>query len=118
MQGFRMSRWLIALAAVAFTTPGRAAEIDFNRDVRPILSDKCFACHGPDEKHRKAKLRLDVEKDAVESGVIVGKKPGESELLSRITSADETLQMPPPKSGKKLTAAEVEILKKWVKQGG
>jgi hypothetical protein len=113
-----MKSLLAAFALVAAPAASRAADIDFNRDVRPILSDKCFACHGPDEKHRKAKLRLDVEKDAAASGVIVGKKPGESELLARITAADESEQMPPAKSGKKLTAAEIEILKKWVAEGG
>lgn len=86
-----------------------AAEPDFNRDVRPILSDKCFACHGPDEKHRKAKLRLDVEKDA--------RAAVETSLVDRITAKDADERMPPAKS-KPLTAAEIDILKKWVAAGG
>jgi mono/diheme cytochrome c family protein len=95
-----------------------AADVDFNRDVRPILSDKCFSCHGPDEKHRKAKLRLDVEKSAVGSGAIVPGKPGESPLVERITTAVEKDHMPPAKSGKALTAAEIDVLKAWVASGG
>jgi hypothetical protein len=107
----------IALALLILPATGRAADIDFNRDVRPILSDKCFACHGPDEKHRKKKLRLDVEEDALGSGVIVAGKPEKSELVARITSTDPKQQMPPAKSGKTLTAAEIDILTKWVAQG-
>ena len=111
-----MTRSAVALLVVA--SAASAADVDFNRDVRPILSDKCFSCHGPDEKHRKAKLRLDVEKDAHASGVIVPGKPGESELIDRITTKDEKDVMPPVKGGKKLTAAEIDSLKKWVAGGG
>jgi hypothetical protein len=110
-----MTRSIVAL--LVFAVAARAAEVDFNRNVRPILSDKCFSCHGPDEKHRKAKLRLDVEKDALTAGVIVPGKPGESELIERITTADEKDRMPPAKGGKKLTAAEIDTLKKWVEGG-
>jgi hypothetical protein len=105
------------LAFVALSAVGRGADIDFNRDVRPILSDKCFACHGPDAKHRKADLRLDVEKDAKAAGAIAPGKPGESSLVERITTAEESERMPPAKSGKKLTAAEVEVLRRWVGEG-
>src|SRR5207248_6554780 len=105
------------LAILALPALSRAAEVDFNRDVRPILADKCFACHGPDAKHRKADLRLDVEKAARESGVIVPGKPAESTLVERITAADPAERMPPAKSGKKLTAAEVDVLKRWVSEG-
>lgn len=112
---------LFALAAIVANPGGPvaagAAPVDFNRDVRPILSDKCFACHGPDEKHRKAKLRLDVGKAALDSGVLMPGKPEKSPLVERITSKDEEEQMPPAKSGKKLTAAEVETLRKWIAEG-
>src|SRR5262249_61885594 len=101
---------LLALAAVPLA--GRADDIEFNRDVRPIFSDKCFACHGPDPKHRKADLRLDVEKDAKEAGVIVPGKPGQSALIDRITAKDEMERMPPVKSGKKLTPAEGDRLRR------
>ena len=82
--------------------------IDFNRDVRPILSDKCFFCHGPDDKHREAELRLDQPLRAET-------KP--SELLRRITTTEPDEQMPPEKSGKKLSAADVATLRRWVEQG-
>jgi hypothetical protein len=98
-----------------FPIGAAAAPIDFNRDVRPILSDKCFACHGPDDKHRKARLRLDVEKDA--KRVIVAGKPDESELIGRITAEDESERMPPKKTNKPLTPKEIDTLKRWVAEG-
>jgi hypothetical protein len=113
-----MKPLLALLAVVALPATARAADIDFNRDVRPILSDKCFACHGPDEKHRKAKLRLDVEEVALDRGAVVPGKPADSTLIERITAAKEDERMPPVKTGKKLTAAEVEILRKWIADGG
>jgi hypothetical protein len=112
-----MKLLVAGLTLAALAQPAPAADTDFNRDVRPILSDKCFACHGPDEKHRKAKLRLDVAKDALASGVLVAGKPEKSELIARVTAAEISEQMPPAKSGKKLTAAEIETLKKWVAEG-
>ena len=112
-----MKPLLAVLALATLPAVGRAADIDFNRDVRPILSDKCFACHGPDERHRKKKLRLDVEEDALASGVIVAGKPADSEFIRRLIATDEQELMPPAKSGKKLTAAEIDVLKKWVAQG-
>jgi hypothetical protein len=87
----------------------------FDRDVRPILADHCFACHGPDDKARKADLRLD-RKESVQA-VIDLKKPAESELVRRITAADKTERMPPEKFGKPLTQAQVETLKAWVTSG-
>ncbi len=113
---------LLPLVAVACASHLRAADpIDFNRDVRPILSDKCFACHGPDPKHRGAKLRLDVEKDAKADRdgyqVVAPGKPDKSELVARIAAKDEADRMPPAKSGKKLTAAEIATLTKWIEQG-
>jgi len=94
----------------------RPAVVEFNRDVRPVLTDKCFSCHGPDEKRRKAKLRLDVE-DAKGSTVIVPGKPGDSILIDRITATDESERMPPVKTGKSLTAAEIDILRRWIAGG-
>jgi len=102
---------------------GSAAEpLVFNRDIRPILSDNCFACHGPDANKRKAGLRLDREDTAtqpLDSGAtaIVSGQPDQSELIRRITSADEDEVMPPPESGKTLSAAQIEHLRKWVAQG-
>src|SRR5262245_12899914 len=82
--------------------------VDFNRQVRPILSENCFACHGPDRTTRKAKFRLDTKEGAFgelrEGGyAIVPGKPGESELIDRITAKERTEVMPPPHSNKKLT---------------
>src|SRR4051812_41596634 len=86
-----------------------AQTVDFNRDIRPILSDRCFACHGPDAARRQAGLRLDVEGGA--AGV-------STELRRRIGSSDDSERMPPPSSGKpRLTPREVEVLRAWVGQG-
>ena len=103
----------------AFADDGR---VEFNRDIRPILSDNCFACHGPDEKARQAGLRLDVAEHAktkLASGstALVPGKLGESELARRIVAVDPNQQMPPAESGKKLTARQIELLKRWIEQG-
>ena len=98
--------------AVNQTTPRK---IDFNRDIRPILSDKCFVCHGPDATAKKIKLRLDSE--AVAMTVIVPGKSEESELIKRITHTDEAMRMPPTYSGRSLSQAEKELLTEWVRQG-
>jgi hypothetical protein len=100
-----------------------AAPLDFNRDVRPVLSDKCFACHGPDEAKRKAKLRLDRPEQAFKALEKSGKvplvpaHPEQSEVYRRITTNDSTDRMPPPESGKTLTTAQVELLRQWIEQG-
>lgn len=91
--------------------------ISFNRDIRPILAAKCFACHGRDEEHREAKLRLDVREQAVESGAIVAEKPDESELIQRIFSEDEDERMPPTDEGDPLSAKERELFRRWISEG-
>jgi len=98
----------LLMVAVAFTPAARPADpparkMDFARDVRPILADTCFACHGPDEKTRKADLRLDTKDGLLSSSSVVPGKPGESELIARVTTHDAAELMPPPKSGRKLT---------------
>ncbi|MEW6305669.1 MAG: DUF1553 domain-containing protein [Verrucomicrobiota bacterium] len=97
------------------------AKVDFLRDVRPIISGKCFACHGPDEESRKAKLRLDLRDEAIKdrkgTRAIAPGKAKESELVARITTKNPDDIMPPPKSGHPLTPYEIEVLKKWVEQG-
>jgi hypothetical protein len=127
----RHSRFLavLALAAVAAgpqaarKDPGHSApaKVDFTRDVRPILAGRCFRCHGPDDKVRKAKLRLDVRADATRGrgrgAVIVPGEPAKSKLLARVGSDDETLVMPPAGVGKRLSAREVAVLKRWIEQG-
>ncbi|MEE2948434.1 MAG: DUF1553 domain-containing protein [Verrucomicrobiota bacterium] len=95
--------------------------IEFNRDIRPILSDNCFQCHGPDAKHRKAGLRLDTENGAFrnEGGVrpFVAGKLGESEAYRRITTNEPDNLMPPPDSGRSLTDAEQDSIRRWIEQG-
>ena len=99
-----------------------AEAVSFNRDVRPILSDACFHCHGPDEKERKSGLRLDVPTEAfkpAESGAraLVAGKPAESELWVRLMSEDPEDAMPPPKTHKKISESQKQILFKWILQG-
>src|SRR5262245_11221330 len=94
----------------------------FNRDIRPILSENCYKCHGPDKNQRKAGLRFDKAEGAVAKlesgrGAIVPGKAAESELLARITSADEGLHMPPLETGKRLTSQQIGLLKRWIEQG-
>ncbi|MBI2478650.1 MAG: DUF1549 domain-containing protein, partial [Planctomycetia bacterium] len=90
--------------------------IQFNREVRSILSDKCFACHGPDANKREAELRLDQEQSAKDSAIVPG-KPDESELLRRILSDDPEERMPPGSTGKSLSDAEVATLRQWIAEG-
>ena len=100
---------------------GAGAELQFNRDIRPILADICLNCHGPDAKTRKADLRLDSFDGAtkVNEGVkpIVPGKPDESDVIARIFSGDKDEVMPPPKYPRQLSAHEKELLKTWVAQG-
>jgi hypothetical protein len=91
--------------------------LEYNRDVRPILAENCFACHGPDSASRKAGLRLDRRDDAVKSGAFVPGKPGESALVERILADDPSHVMPPRKTKKKLSAAQKETLKRWIAEG-
>ncbi|MBI1904221.1 MAG: PSD1 domain-containing protein [Planctomycetia bacterium] len=94
----------------------------FNRDIRPILSDNCYKCHGPDEKERQAGLRLDVQGVAtgkLESGstAVVPGKSAESALVARITSPDPDQRMPPTTTGKHLTARQIDLFRRWIDQG-
>ena len=98
-----------------------ADRLEFNRDVRPILSNKCFRCHGFDEKSRQASLRLDVRESATRSATgrpaIVPGKPEESELIRRIDSPDPDERMPPPDSNRNLSNDEKETLRAWIASG-
>jgi hypothetical protein len=96
--------------------PPAAAKVDYNFQVRPILADRCFVCHGPDPKTRKAGLRLDSRKGAVAGGAIEPGSLADSEILRRITATDHQ-RMPPPKSNLSLSRAEVAVLQRWVLQG-
>jgi len=108
---------LIGLALGPTAISAADQKIDFSRQVRSILSDKCFACHGPDTTKIKGKLRLDVRDWAIKRGAIVPGKPDESELVQRIFVDDPSEMMPPPRSNKTLTAAEKQVLKQWIAEG-
>ena len=109
-------------AAESAAAAAPPAEIDFQRDVRPLLSRHCFKCHGPDDKARKSKLRLDLRDDALrpaksgKSAIIPG-KPDASELLLRINAPDAADLMPPPETKNPLTAAQKKILHRWIAAG-
>ncbi len=97
------------------------AAVDFNRDVRPILSDHCFECHGPDAEQRQAELRLDSKdglfKKAAEHQNVVAGESAKSELFRRITTVDPDERMPPSDSGRKLTATQISTIKQWIESG-
>ena len=115
--------WLTAVTvSLSALVHGAEPPLDFNRDVRPLLSDRCFACHGPDAGDRQAGLRLDLRETAtaaLESGAVavVPANTAASELFTRITSTDPDLVMPPPHVGKPITPAEARILERWIASG-
>ncbi|MFO0132277.1 MAG: c-type cytochrome domain-containing protein, partial [Planctomyces sp.] len=98
-----------------------AQQLSFNRDIRPLLSDNCFQCHGPDAAKRQGGLRLDVSEAAIRGGdsgpAVVPGKPEDSLLIQRIHSTDPELQMPPPESGRALTSAQKQVLQQWISSG-
>ncbi|MGI9109242.1 MAG: c-type cytochrome domain-containing protein, partial [Opitutales bacterium] len=111
----------LSLLLVATGLAAADTKLDFNRDIRPILSDNCFACHGFDAKKRKADLRLDTAEGAtaIHDGV-QAVKPGDpeaSELIKRILSKDPEEVMPPPESHKQITPAQVDLLRRWIAEG-
>lgn len=93
-----------------------SADVSFNRDVRPILAENCLHCHGPDENHREAELRLDVEAEARRTAIVAG-DPNRSPLIERIATEDPDLRMPPPESNKTLSERERSILRQWIAEG-
>ena len=114
----------LAILPMASAEPGRRAaqtELNYNLDIRPILADNCYACHGPDEKARQAELRLDTKAGAFSepSGypIIVPGNPDESELYRRITADDDNYRMPPADFNKTLTPTQVEMLAQWIRDG-
>ncbi len=111
-------------AASCLLIPVNAAgdKVDFNRDIRPIFSENCYACHGPDANKRKAGLRLDLKEDALaklksDNFAIVPGHPEKSSIVGRITTKDEDDKMPPLKTGKHLTTMQIDLLKRWIEQG-
>ena len=118
-------RWVgllgLLFAGGAWPSAVAADAIRFNRDIRPILSDKCFSCHGPDANHRKADLRFDSREGALADlggyAAVVPGLPDKSELIARIHTSDNDDIMPPPKNGKPLSADEKRLLSDWIAQG-
>ncbi len=106
-----------ALSVSGSWTFAATSTIEYNRDIRPILTDQCFACHGPDSNSRKADLRLDQRDQAVASGAILPGKADESEIIRRILSTDVDEMMPPPDSHKKLTDDQRKLLRAWIDAG-
>ena len=111
----------MAVALVSVTVkaaePASRSKLEFNRSIRPILAENCFACHGPDKAARKGKLRLDQREAAVEKGAFKPGKPEESELIHRIFSSQDDEVMPPPDSKKQLTQQQKELLRTWIQNG-
>ncbi len=111
-------RLLILLFILALIKPAPAVgKLRYNRDIRPILSDNCFACHGPDKNHREADLRLDVREAAIEMKAIIPGKPEASSITERMRTHDEDDLMPPPESKKTLTDAQKKLIADWIKEG-
>jgi hypothetical protein len=111
-----MTRFLAAVLLTLFAgSQGLAQKVEFNRDIRPILSDHCFQCHGPDRAKRKAKLRLDTEEGVL--SVLNFGKLLDSELLRRVSTRDDTERMPPKRFDRPLTERQVQLLKRWIEDG-
>ena len=122
--GFKpKANYILALGAILILQQASKANtdvseaVDFNRDIRPILSNNCFFCHGPDGETREADLRLDIREDALEAFAFVPGDPEESELVYRILSEDSDEVMPPPSSNKSLSNDERELLQRWIAEG-
>jgi hypothetical protein len=121
----RSSIWLAALHLVPLggalltqaASPEPSAPLDFNRDIRPILSENCFYCHGQDGQKREADLRLDDRAAAIAAGAIVPGDAGASTMLERIHSTDPDVQMPPPDSNRRLSAEQKQLLDRWIRAG-
>ena len=111
-------RFLMILVGIVAASMGwgDGAPVDFNRDVRAILADNCFHCHGRDANHRKAKLRLDIREEAVAAGAIVPGDAAASEYVRRIRATDGD-RMPPVDSKRSLTPEQIETLTRWVAEG-
>ena len=113
---------LFGLTGLTLVTSPVTAEVDFQRDIQPILAEHCTACHGVDKEDRKGELRLDLRDSALKGGesgtaAIVPGKPQDSELIRRVTSTDEATMMPPPSQKKPLSPAQIEALKTWITEG-
>jgi mono/diheme cytochrome c family protein len=113
----RPTAWIFCAFTLARTAAGAEPPIDFSRDIRPILSQHCWSCHGPDDKAREAGLRLDLREKAIEKKAIIPNDLKASKLVARIESADPDKQMPPPESKKPLSDRQKQLLKTWIAEG-
>jgi mono/diheme cytochrome c family protein len=109
------------LVASAAQAADAQAAVDFNRQIRPILSEACYQCHGPDVNKRKANLRLDMRAGLFQSSdgtaIVAAGKPEESELFVRVSASDPELRMPPPRNGAKLNADQIDLIRRWIAEG-
>jgi mono/diheme cytochrome c family protein len=112
---------LAAVAGAVQADDPDAGRVEFNRQIRPILADRCFRCHGPDGTQRKADLRLDTPAGALADGggrrAVAPGNPDESELIARVASGEDSERMPPPEAGSPLAQQEVALLRRWIEQG-
>jgi mono/diheme cytochrome c family protein len=112
---------LIAFVPLILATVAPAAEVDFNREIKPILSNHCYACHGPDEEERQARLRLDTYEGATRNRrgrqAITPGNPDASTIIEHMTSTDPDEVMPPPDKGQPLSPEQIELIKKWITEG-
>ena len=115
-----MAAATLLMGTTVLTANNEDGSVDFNRDIRPILANHCYHCHGPDANTRQADLRLDTQTGIAEQReppLIVQHRPAASELIHRITTSDSDVQMPPAESNRELTAAQVQLLTRWIQQG-
>ena len=119
LYGISVLAGTLALATVnAQNRPEPAPPVSFNREILPILANNCFACHGPDEKHRETKFHFDTEDGAfLKKGVIVRGSAADSLLIEKITEPNPKDRMPPPESGHALTDRQIDLLRRWIDQG-
>ncbi|MEW5978589.1 MAG: DUF1553 domain-containing protein [Acidobacteriota bacterium] len=113
--------WCVLLLVGTNVSEGADSPVLYNRDIRPILSDTCYTCHGPDQANRKTAMRLDTQDGALADlggySPIVPGQPSKSEVFRRITAQDEAIRMPPVYSDRKLTAGQIELIQRWIEQG-
>ena len=115
---FFLASFCAGVLALTASSVRGAEPVDFNSQIRPLLSDRCFHCHGPDEADREAELRLDLPLDAENRKYYLGDgSPDDSELLSRITTDDARYRMPPEGSGKELSKDEIALIRRWIEEG-
>ncbi len=106
----------ITITLLSLVTSAAAQEVEFNRDIRPILSDKCYTCHGPSSVSRQAQLRFDMEDGATK--VIVPGHADQSRMFQRISSTNTAVRMPPAYAGRdKLSDKEIDTIRRWIDQG-